>query len=222
MKAASDKLTREQIRDIYEEGPEAVITLVEEMQLFLGSLGRRVANLESRANYEQLLLALDRDRDQAEKEYEHLFKALLLYLTRLEAEDPEKLASDALEELSRRLGEGKTFENLRQYTMGIARNLHFDAIKERRKIAGSLDDPDFHVGEAFGVPPNIGILERERERQEQEESRVRTECRQNCYRQIPEDDRKIVESYSLVNGHDKEHREKLAVELNLTLGTLRT
>lgn len=212
MGESTNKLTKERIRVVYGQGAEAVVSLVRELLAEIASLRKRVVELETPANYERFLAHLDPIPEQASKKYDQLFKALVRYLASLGSDDPEKHASETLDDVSRKIGKGETFDDLNSYSRRVARNIHISAFRRRREETNSIDSPAFGGGAKLSSPP-----EPERSSEERQKG-VEQECREHCYDRLPEDDRDLITRYSQASAHD---RERMAAESNTTLGALR-
>ena len=211
MGESTNKLTKERIRVVYGQGADAVVALVRELLAEIASLRKRVAELEMPANYDRFLAHLDPVPEQAAKKYDRLFKALVRYLASLGSGDPEKHASETLDDVSRKIGGGETFEDLNSYSRRVARNIHISALRRRREETNSIDAP------AFGGAKLSSLPESERSSEERRKE-VEEECRQSCYHRLAEDDRDLITRYSQASAHD---RERMATELNLAIGALR-
>jgi hypothetical protein len=205
-------LTTEEIRSIYESGPEEVITLVKRLQLEIIALGERVAKLETRVSFDNFLLYLDSDREHAGARYIRLQQALINFFAWRNSFDPESRAAETLDILSKQITEGRQIENVERYSIGIARKVLLKEHDSREANQMSLDElqPDYDL--RLSVPPidqevNHGIYD---------------ECMTTCLQQLSETDRRLISMYAAATGgHDKDNREGLAREAAISVQVLR-
>lgn len=215
MAATPDTLTNARIKSIYESGPEEVIALVRRLQSEITSLTERVSKLEARASFDNFLLYLDADRERAAERYNKLHQSLISFFRLHGSSDPESRAGKTLEILCRQVAEGRVFEDLDKYSVGVARNV---LLKERERSGSShvsLDDLQTDYDLRFSCPPQQSLAETEASES------LRRECMRSCVGELPEDDRLLITKYSGAGGHDKGTREELAKEARISLDALR-
>lgn len=214
MEPAPNTLSREQIQCIYEQGPEEVAALVRRLESKIVSLTVRVSKLEGRESFDSFLRYLDADRERAAERYNKLQQALVRFFASRNSSDAASRADETLEILCSQVAEGRVFEDLEKYSIGVARNI---LLKEQmRGDAGhvSISDLDTEYSLRFSSPPPQIFAE------EANES-LHDECMKSCVEQLPDDDRTLIMRYSAAAGHDKDAREELAKEARISLDALR-
>ena len=208
-------LTREEIRSIYESGPEEVITLVKRLQSEIISLSQRVAKLETRVSFDNFLLYLDSDRERAGERYSRLQQALINFFAWRNSLDPESRAAETLDILSKQITEGRQIDNIETYSIGVARKVLLKEHDSREANQVSLDELQADYDLRLSVQANQDVADQE------ENQRLYDECLTACLRQLSESDRLLISMYAAARGHDKDNREKLAREVGLSLQALR-
>jgi DNA-directed RNA polymerase specialized sigma24 family protein len=203
-------LTREEIRSIYESGPEEVFTLVKRLQSEIIALSERVAKLETRVSFDNFLLYLDSDRGRAGERYSRLQQALISFFAWRNSLDPESRAAETLDILSKQITEGRQIDDVETYSIGIARKV---LLKEHSREANqvSLDElqPDYDL--RLSVQPIDPALNQN----------LYDECMTACLQQLSETERHLISIYAAAGGHDKDNRERLAREQGISVQVLR-
>lgn len=215
MGIAPEILTKEQIRSIYESGPEEVTTLVRSLQAQIVSLSERVAKLETRVSFDNFLLYLDADRERAGERYAKLQQALVSFFAWSHATDPESRAAETLDILTRQITEGRVIKNVETYSIGVARNVLLKEHSRREARDSSLDDVQMDYETRFSVQagPTRAAEELSQELHEN--------CMKSCFLQLPESDQRLISKYAATRGHDKNTREQLASDEGISVQTLR-
>jgi DNA-directed RNA polymerase specialized sigma24 family protein len=215
VEAIPDILSEEQIQSIYESGPEEVIAVVRRLQSDLISLTERASRLEARVSFDNFLLHLSADRERAAERYNKLQQSLISFFAGRGSSDPESRASETIEILCRQVAEGRVFEDLEKYSIGVARNV---LLKERERSSSkqvSLDDLQTDYDLRFSSPPQPSLAEKE------VNEGLHQECMRSCVGDLPETDRLLITKYSGAGGHDRGTREELAKEARVSLDALR-
>jgi hypothetical protein len=203
-------LTRDEIRSIYESGPEEVFTLVKRLQSEIIALSERVAKLETRVSFDNFLHYLDSDRERAGERYSRLQQALINFFAWRNSLDPESRAAETLDILSKQITEGRHIDNVETYSIGVAQKV---LLKEHSREANqvSLDelqsDYDLRLS-AQPIDPEVN-------------QRLYDECMTACLQQLSETDRHLIRMYAAARGHDKDNRERLAREAGISVQVLR-
>jgi DNA-directed RNA polymerase specialized sigma24 family protein len=208
-------LTREEIRSIYESGPEEVITLVKRLQAEIIALSERVAKLETRVSFDTFLLYLDSDRERAGERYSRLQQALISFFAWRNSLDPESRAAETLDILSKQITEGRQIDNVETYSIGVARKVLLKEHDSREANQVSLDElqPDYDV--------RLSVQSKQTLADQEVNQRLYDECMSACLRELSESDRLLISMYAATGGHDKDNREKLAREVGISLPLLR-
>jgi DNA-directed RNA polymerase specialized sigma24 family protein len=94
----------------------------------------------SREAFDQLLDALDPDREAASRRYEGLRRRLIDLFAWEGTDTPEELADETFNRLARRVSAGVSFEGstVERFTFGIARLLLHEALRARRAREAAL------------------------------------------------------------------------------------
>ncbi|HEX2270067.1 MAG TPA: hypothetical protein VHH35_11055 [Pyrinomonadaceae bacterium] len=203
--------TREEIRSIYESGPEEVIALVKRLQSEIIALSERVAKLETRVSFENFLLYLDSDRERAGARYSRLQQALINFFAWRNSFDPELRAAETLDILSKQITEGRQIDNIETYSIGVARKILLKEHDSREANQMSLDELQLDYDPRLSVPPIDQDVNQ----------RIYDECMTTCVQQLSETDRHLISSYAATRGHDKDNREGLAREAGISVQLLR-
>ena len=156
--------------------------------------GRRRWELTGAA-LEQLLNALDSNRETAAHKYEALRRKLIDLFAWERRETPEDLADDTLNRLARRVLEGVAIPNPDRYAFGIARLVLLEDARSRRNREGSLRDLR-HVSRPDAETETLAWL-------------------RQCLELLPAPSRELIERYY------SEDRESLAHVRGLSLNALR-
>jgi DNA-directed RNA polymerase specialized sigma24 family protein len=211
----SEIFTREEIRSIYESGPEEVIALVKRLQSEIIALNERVAKLETRVTFDNFLLYLDSDRESAGKRYSRLQQALISFFSWRNSLDPESRAAETLDILSKQISEGRQIDNVETYSIGVARKVLLKEHDSREANHVSLDaiQPDYDL--------RLSVQSKQTLADHEVNQRLYDECMRSCLQQLPESDRLLISMYAAACGHDKDNRENLAREAGISLQVLR-
>jgi len=212
---ATDILTSDEIRLIYESGPDEVITLVKRLQSEIVLLSERVTKLEARVSFDSFLLYLDSDRERAGERYTKLHKSLTNFFAWCGSTDPETRTIETLDILCRQVSEGRQIDDLERYGLGVARKILLKEQIKRDTNEMSLDGIQTDYDLRFSFPSEQKLVEAE------VNQALYDECMRSCLQKLSENDSLLISKYSAVGGHDKENREKLAIEAGISLPALR-
>lgn len=215
MDASPGNLSREQIRSIYESGPEQVIAVVTRLQSEINSLTKRASKLEARVSFDNFLLYLSADRGRAAERYNQLQQSLISFFAARGSSDPESRAEETLEILCRQVAEGRRFEDLEKYSIGVARNVLIKEQDRRGQNRLSLHDLQTDYDLRFSSPPQQALTESEAD------ENLSEDCMRSCLGGLPDADRRLIIRYSEAGGQDKGAREELAKDARVTLEALR-
>lgn len=215
MDAIPYTLTTEQIQSIYECGPEEVIALVKRLQSDIISLTEYASKLEARESFDNFLLYLAADRERAAERYNKLQQSLVRFFARRDSSDPESRASETLEILCRQVAEGRVFEDLEKYSIGVARNVLLKEQERSHSNQVSIDELQLDYDLRFSFHPRPSLAE------EEANESLHEDCMKSCVEKLPDADRLLITKYSELGGHDKGTREELAKEARVSLDALR-
>lgn len=156
--------------------------------------------------FDELLAALDADRDRAGARYLELRGNLLRFFEWRGCSFPEEHADETINRVARRLSEGEAIRDPAQYSIGVARMLLLEIHKERareRRALSELTDPD-----ATGY--------------EFEEPEPRVECLESCLASLSAGNRELIlQYYQGEKGSKIENRKRLADRFGAEINTLR-
>lgn len=215
MDAISHTLSKEQIQSIYDSGPEEVIAIVGRLQSEIVSLTEHASKLEARISFDNFLLYLDVDRERAAQRYNKLQQSLISFFAGRGSSDPESRAGETLEILCRQVTEGRVFEDLEKYSIGVARKVLRKEQERRGSNQLSLNDLQTDYDLRFSSPPQQYLAEKE------SSENLHHECMNSCVRDLTDADRQLITKYSGADRHDKGIREELAKESRISLDALR-
>lgn len=158
----------------------------------------------SASAFEQLLDALDGDRDKAARTYEHLRQRTMGLLRWWGAANAEDLADRILDRVARKLEEGAVIPkgSFGAYVRGVARMVYYESMRDPHMQA------EDQVLEAVPAPVPA-----------REDSRVQT-CFDRCLGSLDEDERQMVLKYYDI-GKAKDVRSSLAAEMGISATALR-
>lgn len=160
----------------------------------------------TQAAFDELLAALDEDRERAGAKYTELREQLFRLFTWRGCPSPEDHADETLNRTARRLAGGEHIIDVRHYAFGVARLLALEVYREEERRRLALAELPT-AGEAV-------------EDTNEEETRLR--CLQNCLMKLSQENRElIVQYYQGERGAKIANRKQLAGRFKLTLNTLR-
>jgi DNA-directed RNA polymerase specialized sigma24 family protein len=156
--------------------------------------------------FDRFLATLDIDRDKAGEKYEEIRLKLLKYFQWCGSEFPDIDADDTINRVMRRINEGVNVFNLNGYIYGVARLVHTESLKNRKRKQQLVEATQF-------VMAGQGI---------DSEAAQRQECLEHCLGRLSEEDRAVITEYYK---HDKAEkiasRERLAAKLGVSANALR-
>jgi DNA-directed RNA polymerase specialized sigma24 family protein len=153
--------------------------------------------------FDAFLEWLDTDRDLAGQRYEQIRAGLIRVFVSKGHSDADYLADETLDRVVKRLPDIRAgyVGDPNKYIHGVARNILLEASR-RKEIATD------HLPERV-VQPARGAAD--------------YECLMSCLQLLPSEKRELILDYYLYQGSAKiEHHRKMAVELHITEGALRT
>jgi DNA-directed RNA polymerase specialized sigma24 family protein len=169
----------------------------------------------SREAFERLQALLDRGREQAGTEYEHLRRVLIDFFRWRKCTAPEDLADEVFDRVGRQLERGEDIESPRAYALGVARRVYLEVQRHPARRAVPLDLP--LLPDTRGDPE--GLIERaEAER----DVACRLACLHECLDALPPETRALFSRYHEGKGQARiEQRKRLADELGVSNNALR-
>jgi DNA-directed RNA polymerase specialized sigma24 family protein len=166
-------------------------------------------NLSSAA-FEQLLAALDVDRERAGAQYRQLHLQLVKFFEWQCSGQADQQADEVIDRLTRRIARGDHIDNLQAYAYGVAKLLLLEARKELER------EKRVHTQLLwFAKSRSEGNVESEEALQQQE-------CFDNCLETLTGKNRSIILGYYAGERRSKiEGRRELAAALGTDLNALR-
>jgi RNA polymerase sigma factor (sigma-70 family) len=159
----------------------------------------------TKESLEKLLLWLDQDPKCAGEKYETLRLGLVRFFEWRGCVTAEDLADEAIDRLARRIVQGEEIRNIYSYSVGVARFVFLETVKEREKQQAALRQ----------LPVNP-IQE------EVPGEDVRLECLRKCLQSLPAESSQLVMAYYQDTGRNKiAARKKLAQQLGVSQHTFR-
>lgn len=161
----------------------------------------------TREAFEQFLLNLDPDRDQAGVKYELLRSKLISYFDWRNCPYPEDHADEALNRVIKKISAGESIRDPVTYVFGIARMLLLEIARASEKERSALN--------LLQPPPAVDG--------ESEEMHRRVEILKNCLAQLPERSRELItQYYEGGEGARKiQKRRELAQRMGMAVNALR-
>jgi RNA polymerase sigma factor (sigma-70 family) len=164
--------------------------------------------------HNRLLLLLDPDVTRAWEKYESIRRRLVKFFEWNQCPGAEDLADEVLDRVAAKPG-SEDIRDVAHYALGIARYVSLEVYKRMRRevhiddTAGGLESlPDTH--------------DQSREILERLDNQNRLACLSECLAKLMAGDRELViQYYSAEEEKQKHHRQKIAEQAGLTLGTLR-
>jgi DNA-directed RNA polymerase specialized sigma24 family protein len=164
--------------------------------------------------FEQLLAALDPDRERAGLEYRELHHRLVKFFEWQCSRRPDEQADQVMDRMVRKIAQGERVENLRAYAYGVAKLLLREAWKEATREDTAHDQLLRMVrsAEADVVVHPAEDAEPGREQ----------DCLDKCLASLTDKNREIILSYySDDDGGRIGRRRQLAASLGTDLNALR-
>ena len=156
--------------------------------------------------FDRLLSHLDPDRERAGEKYEQLRLKLVKFFEWRGAPFPEEHADEALNRVTKRVAEGEAVRDFHSYSLGAARLVFLETLKE----------PDSHRTSLDSLPPLPAPPP------ESDDSRLRLECFEKCLRALPAESCELITQYYQEEKRAKiDHRKALAAQLGIPLNALR-
>jgi RNA polymerase sigma factor (sigma-70 family) len=164
-------------------------------------------------HFENLLQRLDPDREQAGKTYEDLRRRLIKFFEWNFCFPAEDLVDETLDRVAERLDEVQVLD-VAGFAWGVAKHVRQEASKRSERTVQISDLPSGAELPARETTPEKFV-------QEEMDEGQRARCLRLCLHRYPPRDRELFLKYHNVEGDHKEHRERLAQELGISIGTLR-
>lgn len=160
----------------------------------------------TREAFDELLAALDADRERAGERYLELRGNLLRFFEWRGCPFPEEHADETINRVARRISEGEAIRDPAQYSIGVARMLLLEISRKRtreRRALSEIADP--------AVPSS-----------EAEALEQRVECLRRCLASLSADNCELIlQYYQGEKGSKIENRRRLADRFRAPINTLR-
>jgi DNA-directed RNA polymerase specialized sigma24 family protein len=154
--------------------------------------------------FDQLLDALDADRDRAAIVYQKTRDNLIRLFAWRGCPFPEDHADETINRVAKRVSEGEEVRDLTKYFFGVARLLCLEVQKARARELKALDN--LPTAEEGSVPPDENRLD----------------CLRYCLKSISADQRDlIIGYYQGEKSHKIRNRQRLSERLRIPINTLR-
>ena len=156
--------------------------------------------------FDKLLHLLDPDRDLAGEKYETLRLKLAQFFRARACPAVEDRTDEVFDRLTRRIAEGEEIRNVFGYSLGIARLVWLESLKDPEARQVPFDD--------FHTPPFLDDDEADR--------KARYVCLDRCLRALPEADGSLLVEYCFCeHGSRSAARQRMADRLQIPIGALR-
>jgi DNA-directed RNA polymerase specialized sigma24 family protein len=170
------------------------------------SIGLRRKWTLTREAFDDLLAALDGDRERAAAEYLELRDNLVRFFEWRGCFFPDDHADETLNRVAKRLAAGEEIRNPAGYALGVARLLLLEIVKERaREQVAWKESAEARENLENGT-----------------DSERRLDCLRDCLSHLSSDNRElIVQYYQGEKGEKIQNRKKLVERLGIPVNTLR-
>jgi DNA-directed RNA polymerase specialized sigma24 family protein len=165
-------------------------------------------------DFERLLRHLDADRDRAGEKYEEIRRRLIKFFECNRSCRAEELTDRTLATVEKKL-QAEEIDNIPAYAVAVARNVHRDDFKKSRRVTsvedirGGQDSLVDSGGEEGEMVEGIDTL-------------ATLACLQECRAKLPPAESMLaIEYYSAEGEKQKDHRQRLAKRLGITMNALR-
>lgn len=156
--------------------------------------------------FESLLAALGDDRDEAAAKYLELHRSLVRFFEWRGCSFPDDHADEALNRVAKKIAAGEELRNPASYSLGVARLLLLEIIKERAKEQSALQE----TANAQVTVDNSN---------NSEES---LDCLRECLQHLSQENRQlIIEYYQGEKSEKIKNRKTLVERLGVPVNTLR-
>jgi DNA-directed RNA polymerase specialized sigma24 family protein len=164
--------------------------------------------------FEQLLAALDPDRERAGAQYRDLHRRLVKFFEWERGLRPDEQADEVIDRVVRKIAQGERIENLRAYAHGVAKLLLHEGWKQAAREEEARSQMLRLIKPAAGEPFEA-LAEGEVEARQQE-------CFDICLNDLTAANRDVILTYYAGEGHTRiEGRRLLARRLGSDLNALR-
>jgi RNA polymerase sigma factor (sigma-70 family) len=153
------------------------------------------------------LACLDPDSDRAGEKYESLRLTLMKFFDWRGAHFPEECADETINRVIRKIAEGQSVRDIPTYCHGVARLV----------LLESLKGPESKRTDFEELPPAALVAHKPEERDE------RQDCFEQCLKELPVENRRLILQYYLDEKRDKINRRlEMAERLGIPLNALRS
>jgi RNA polymerase sigma factor (sigma-70 family) len=160
----------------------------------------------TRDAFENLLTALDEDRDLAAEKYLEIRGNLVRFFEWRGCSFPDDHADETLNRVAKRIAAGEEVRNPASYSIGVARMLLLEIIKEQAREQRALKET---VNAQESVDDST-------------DSEERLECLKVCLNHLSPDNRELIIQYYQGEKGDKiQNRKSLVERLGIPVNTLR-
>ncbi|HEV2990647.1 MAG TPA: hypothetical protein VG759_19580 [Candidatus Angelobacter sp.] len=163
-----------------------------------------------REHFSRLLARLSPQRERAWQEYASLRKKLVMFFE--PRADAEEMAEDVLDRIARKDG-SYSIINVAEFAFGVARNLRKEMYRRDSARVSATDDSSFPVEPSGPESGLIASIDNEKKRR----------CFSICIQQLSAEERRLILEYFPDDEEPPdERRQRLAAELKISSGALRT
>ena len=169
---------------------------------------------QKRADLSRLLLRLDADSAIAWEKYRSLHSRLTKFFEWNQCAFPEELADETLDRVARKPAD-EVIRDVAEFVIGVARNIRLEAYKKSKR--------ESHIDDWVGGGESLtDHRDREAEIISTLDHQRRLKALQECLNSLKASDRGLVlDYYTAENEKHKEHRQKIAKGVGLTMIALR-
>jgi DNA-directed RNA polymerase specialized sigma24 family protein len=171
-----------------------------------------VEKVLTQTSFDQLLAALDADREQAGAKYESLRVRLLKFFEWRNCETPEELTDVVFDRIVKKIAEGEKIQNINAYSATVAQFVFKEDCRRRERLFQSIEDN----------PAIENLIASDDLSEAIESDDARLNCLEKCLAKFSDENRRLVIAY-----YDTDERtmiatrKRLADAAGVSLNTLR-
>jgi DNA-directed RNA polymerase specialized sigma24 family protein len=171
-----------------------------------------VEKVLTQTGFDQLLAALDGEREQAGAKYESLRVRLLKFFEWRNCETPEELTDVVFDRIVKKIAEGEKIQNINAYSATVAQFVFKEDCRRRERLFQSIEDN----------PAIENLIASDGLSEAGETDDTRLICLEKCLAEFSDENRRLVIAY-----YDTDERtmiatrKRLADSAGVSLNTLR-
>jgi DNA-directed RNA polymerase specialized sigma24 family protein len=171
-----------------------------------------VEKVLTQSGLDQLLAALDADRERAGAKYESLRVRLIKFFEWRNCETPDELTDTVIDQLIKKISEGEQIQNINAYAATVAGFVFKSDCRRRERLFQPIDDNP--AVEKLAAADTFAAAD--------EDDNSRFDCLDKCLAQFSDENRRLVVAYFDTDERTMiATRKRLADSLDVSLNSLR-